>query len=87
MWSAQCRQGEERDVAELTVVRFEHHEQGMGSGHGRRRASMARHPVPTTLGGTSAEAFVVVHGIRTADLACPRDLAVIGMDEEKNGLV
>jgi DNA-binding LacI/PurR family transcriptional regulator len=32
-------------------------------------------------------AFVVLHGIRTAGLACPRDLAVIGMDAEKNGLV
>jgi DNA-binding LacI/PurR family transcriptional regulator len=32
-------------------------------------------------------AFVVLHGIRTAGLACPRDIAVIGMDAEKNGLV
>jgi DNA-binding LacI/PurR family transcriptional regulator len=32
-------------------------------------------------------ALVVLHGIRTAGLVCPRDLAVIGMDAEKNGLV
>ncbi|MFI0966608.1 LacI family DNA-binding transcriptional regulator [Streptomyces sp. NPDC021080] len=32
-------------------------------------------------------AFVVLHGIRTAGLACPHDMAVIGMDGEKNGLV
>lgn len=32
-------------------------------------------------------AFVVLHGIRTAGLACPGDMAVIGMDAEKNGLV
>jgi DNA-binding LacI/PurR family transcriptional regulator len=32
-------------------------------------------------------AFVVLHGIRAAGLACPRDMAVIGMDAEKSGLV
>jgi DNA-binding LacI/PurR family transcriptional regulator len=32
-------------------------------------------------------AFVVLHGIRTAGLACPRDIAVIGMDGETGGLV
>ncbi|MFD8735917.1 LacI family DNA-binding transcriptional regulator [Streptomyces sp. NPDC059618] len=32
-------------------------------------------------------AFVVLHGIRAAGLACPHDMAVIGMDGEKNGLV
>ncbi|MFB7336050.1 LacI family DNA-binding transcriptional regulator [Streptomyces adustus] len=32
-------------------------------------------------------AFVVLHGIRTAGLTCPHDMAVIGMDGEKNGLV
>jgi len=32
-------------------------------------------------------AFVVLHGIRTAGLSCPRDLAVIGMDGERGGLV
>lgn len=31
--------------------------------------------------------LVVLHGIRTAGLACPADMAVIGMDDEKVGLV
>jgi DNA-binding LacI/PurR family transcriptional regulator len=32
-------------------------------------------------------ALVVLHGIRTAGLSCPGDMAVIGMDGERSGLV
>jgi DNA-binding LacI/PurR family transcriptional regulator len=46
-----------------------------------------RDGVTAVVGYNDDVALVVLHGIRTAGLACPRDMAVIGMDGEKSGLV